>query len=240
MDASTAATQLHGVFQMQHLVVEDVLNYAPGHTAVVEDFTDDDGVVSRVVVAETVAGTFAAPSELGSAHEPVEEAAVKVFEDFFEVVVVAAGRVDMLAAAKLAHEPRFGGEVVAGDIAPVPGAVSPIDGLAVKLGEQDMRDCVENGIGRAFEDVGEANIKFALTQANGVVDGDKRIEANVHGRRRRAGAHLGVGGVEDFGEARGHDELRVAEEQVLSVRVLGLRKYLSHRDLRIDAVFPRT
>jgi len=64
----------------------------------------------------------------------MEEAAIEVVENLFEMVVVAAGGADVFASADLAHEARFGREIVTGDIAAVAGAVGALDGLAVELG----------------------------------------------------------------------------------------------------------
>src|ERR1700720_1254965 len=100
----------------------------------IEDAADDDGIVGRIVVAETAAGMVLAPCKLRAAHESVEKAAVEVVEDFFQMIVVASGGADVLASAHLAHESRLGGNVVAGDIAAITGAVGAIDRLAIKLG----------------------------------------------------------------------------------------------------------
>ena len=63
MHASPTAAQLDWVLQVQHFVVEDVLDDVAGDAWVVEDAADDDGVVGGVVVAEAIAGVVAAPSE---------------------------------------------------------------------------------------------------------------------------------------------------------------------------------
>ena len=107
MDAAAAAAELDGVLQVKHLVVKDVFEDVTRDFRVVKDLADDDGIVGRVIVTETIAGMIAAPCELRSAHESVKEAAVKVVEDFLEMVVVSAGGVDVLAPAKLAQEPRL-------------------------------------------------------------------------------------------------------------------------------------
>ncbi len=198
---------------MQHFVEQDVFDGVAGDAWVVEDTADDYGVVGGVVVAETAAGVVPAPGELRASHESVEEAAVEVVEDFFQMVVVAAGGVNVLASAYLADEPRFGGNIVAGDIAAITGAVDAIDRLAIELGQQDVGDRILHGFGSAFEQVGEADVELSLAEANGVVDGDERIETNIHGRhgrRERAGAEFAIGFVKNFGELWGHVEGRVA------------------------------
>ena len=198
MHAPSTAPQFHWMLQVEHFVEEDVLDYVAGDSGVVEDSADDDGVVGGVVVAEAVAGVVAAPGELGASHQSVEKAAVEVFEKFFEVVMVAAGGVDVLASAELADEARFGGDVVAGDVAAVAGGLGAVDRLAIELGQQDVGDGMEDGVGGAFEQVGEADVELSLAQADGVVDGNERVKADVDGRDGRVGAQVAVGGVEDF------------------------------------------
>ena len=198
---------------MQHLVKQDVFDGVAWDPWVVEDAADDDGVVGGVVVAEAAAGVVLAPGELRASHESVEEAAVEVVENFFQVVMVSAGGADVLASAHLADKPRFGGNVVAGDIAAITGAVDAIDRVAIELGQQDVGDRVLHRFGSAFKQIGEADVELSLAEANGVVDGDERIETNIHerhGRRGRAGAEFAISFVEDFCELGGHVEGRVA------------------------------
>ena len=161
-------------------------------------------------MAEAVARVLAAPGELRAAHESVEEAAVEVIEKFFEMVVVPASRVDVLASAHLAYKARFGGEIVSGDIAAVTRAVRAIDGLAVKLGQQDVRDGVKHGFRRSFKQIGKADVEFRLAKADGVIDRYKRVEAKMHGRCGRARAKLGVGFLKNAQEIGGHVECRVS------------------------------
>src|SRR6266478_5365899 len=225
--ASPTPTQLDRVLQVQHFVVENVLDGVARHARMVEDAADDDGVVRWVVVAETAAGMVPAPGKLRAPHESVEEAAVEVVEDFFQMVVMAAGGVDMLASAHLANEPRFCGNVVAGDIAAITGAVRAIDRLTIELGQQDVGDRMQHGFGSAFEQIGEADVELSLAQADGVVDGDESIETNMHRRRGRAGTKFAIGFVKDFGELWGHVEERVAEAAIGSQPSAFSKTYLS-------------
>ena len=198
---------------MQHLVKQDVFDGVAWDPWVVEDAADDDGVVGGVVVAEAAAGVVLAPGDLRASHESVEEAAVEVVEDFFQMVMVAASRADVLASAHLADEAGFGGNVVTGDIAAITRAEGALDRLAIELGEQDMGDRVQHGFRSAFEQVGEADIKLSLAQPDGVVDGDERIETNVHRRRGRAGTKFAIGFLKDLRQLWGHGEGRVADQQ---------------------------
>ena len=204
MHASPAPSQFDRVLQMQHLVKQNVFDGVARHARMVEDTADHDGVVGRVVMPKAAAGMAPAPGKLRSSHESVEEAEVEVVEKFFQMVVMAAGGADMLASAHLADEPRFGGNVVAGDIAAITGAVRAIDRLAIKLGEQDVGDRVQHGFLSAFEQIGEADVELSLAEADGVIDGDESIETHVHGRRGRAGTEFAIGFVKDFGELWGH------------------------------------
>jgi len=119
----------------------------------VEDAADDDGIVGGVVVAEAAAGLVLAPGELRAPHESMEEAAVEIVEDFFQMIVMAAGRADVLASANLTDEAGFGGDVVAADVAAITCAMSAIDRLAIELGEQNVNDGIENVFGSALKQI---------------------------------------------------------------------------------------
>ena len=79
------------MLQVQHLVIDNVLNSAPRHMGVIEDAAHDDGVVRRIVVAEGAARMVAAPGHLRASHQPVEEAVIQVVEDGVQVVHLTAG-----------------------------------------------------------------------------------------------------------------------------------------------------
>ena len=51
MDAAATGFDADGVLEVEHLVVEKVLDGAARGVGAVEDAADDDGVVSGVVVA---------------------------------------------------------------------------------------------------------------------------------------------------------------------------------------------
>ena len=93
---------------------------------------------------------------------------------------------------------------MAPDVAAIASAESPVNRLAVELGQQDVCDCVEHWVGRALEQVGHTRVEFTITQTDGVVDGYERIKANMHWQHWRARAQFPVGFVEDFGESGGH------------------------------------
>jgi hypothetical protein len=67
MHTAPAGFDANGMLEVQHLVVEEVLNGAARGVGSVEDATDDDSVVRGVIVAEHAAGVVSGPSEGGAA-----------------------------------------------------------------------------------------------------------------------------------------------------------------------------
>jgi len=61
MHAAAAASELDRMLEVQHLVINDVIHDIAGNMRVIESAADDDGIVSRVVVAEPVSGLDRAP-----------------------------------------------------------------------------------------------------------------------------------------------------------------------------------
>src|SRR6266404_7447218 len=114
------------MLQVEHFVKHNVLNHKARHARMVEDAADHDGVVGGVVVAEAVAGVVAAPGELGATHQAVEEAAVQVFKDFFQMILMTGGGLDLLSSADLADEARLSGDVMAGYVAAITRALDAI------------------------------------------------------------------------------------------------------------------
>src|SRR5256885_13980056 len=92
------------MLQMQHFMEHDVFDHKPWNPGMIENAADHDGVVRWVIVAETVAGVSAAPGELWTPHQPVEEAAVSGFEEFFPMGVVGGGGGGFLSSAGVAGQ----------------------------------------------------------------------------------------------------------------------------------------
>jgi hypothetical protein len=170
VDAAAAGPDADGMFEVKHLVVEEVLNGAARGVGTIEDAADDDGVVCGVVVAEHATGVVGAPGECGAAEEAVEETGVEGLEDFVEIVVVAGGRGDAFAAAGLADVLGLFGDGLGGDVAAVAVGVDAGDGFLVELGEKDVGDGVVDGFGGVLEDVGESDVQAAFAEADGGVE----------------------------------------------------------------------
>src|ERR1700726_2823952 len=119
--APAAAPQSHRVLQVEHLVIDDVLDRGARNTGMVEDAANDNRIVRGIVVAEAVAGPVAAPGHLWAGHQAMEKSRVEVFEYGFQVVTAALGRVEMLPSAHLAHQVRLPADVMAGNVTAIAG-----------------------------------------------------------------------------------------------------------------------
>jgi hypothetical protein len=134
VDAAAAGFDADGMFEVEHLVVEEVFDGAARSVGAIEDARDDDGVVGRVVVAEHAAGVMGAPGERGAAEEAVEETGIEGLEDLVEIVVMAGGGGEALASAGLADVLGLFGDGLGGDVAAVAIGVDAGYGLFVELG----------------------------------------------------------------------------------------------------------
>src|SRR4029077_19064949 len=129
VDAAAAAVQLDGVPEVEHLVVDDVLDGVAGNGWVVEDAADDNRVVGGVVVAKEVAGAALAPAHARAGHETAEQTEVQIFEDGIEIIDFTLRRCDAFAAAHLTDEMGLLANVVAVDVFLVAGCMGTLDGL---------------------------------------------------------------------------------------------------------------
>jgi hypothetical protein len=205
VDAAAAGFDADGMLEVEHLVVEEVLDGAAWGVRAVEDAGDDDGVVGGVVVAEHATSVVGAPCKRGTAEEAVEEAGVEGFEDFVEIVVVAGRSGEALASAGLADVFGLAGDSFGGDVAAVAVGVRGGDGFLIELGEEDVRDGVVDGLGSGLKQVGETDVQATFAQADGGVEGGEAAEANVEWRNGGAGPDLAVLFFEDRDERGGSE-----------------------------------
>ena len=54
MNAAAAAVQLYWMLQVQHFVIDEVLNHVMGHVRAIEDTADNDGVVRGIIMTEAL------------------------------------------------------------------------------------------------------------------------------------------------------------------------------------------
>src|SRR5512146_2717326 len=99
------------MFQVQHLVIDEVFDGVFRDARMIENLADDDRVVRGVVVAEEIARVHTAPRHLRAREQAVEESQVEVVKDGFEVVGMSLGAYDAFAAAHLPYEMRFAREI---------------------------------------------------------------------------------------------------------------------------------
>jgi hypothetical protein len=144
-----------------------------------------------------------APGEGGAAEEAVEETGVEGFEDFVEVVVVAGGGGEALAAAGLADVLGLFGDGLGGDVAAVAVGVGAGDWFFVEFGQEDVGDGVVDGVGCGLEEVGEADVEAAFAEADGGVEGGEAAEADVERGDGGSGAEFAVLVLEDGDEGGG-------------------------------------
>jgi hypothetical protein len=140
----------------------------------------------------------------------VEETGVEGLEDLVEIVVVADGGGEALAAAGLADVLGLAGDGFGGDVAAVTVGVGGGDGLLVELGEEDVGDGVVDGVGGGLEQVGETDVEAAFAEADGGVERGEAAEADVERGNGGAGAEVAVLLLEDGDEGCGGGGFRDA------------------------------
>ena len=184
---------------MQHLVVDEIFHRITRHLRTIKDPADDDRIVRRIVVSQAVAGMIAAPGHLRPRHQPVEEARIKIIKYLLEMIISAGGTMDALASPHLANQVHLTGHGVTPRKFAKAGRVKAVNFFTVQFGNQDVQDGMKHRLRRSFEQVGEANQQFSVTQADGIVQVGEREEPNLKFRQRRSRAELSVGLFEDVG-----------------------------------------
>ena len=204
VDTATEAVHFYGMLEVQHLVVEQVFDGVTRAGGAVEDAADDDGVVGGVVVAERTFGVVLAPGKLGAAEQSAEEAEIQRVEDFIEMVEAALGTEVAFGAAGVADELGLSRDGRRRREAFVAGVVGGVDVFLVQLGEEDVSDGVDDGFGRAFKQVGEADEDLAFTQADGGIERSEPAEPDRDGRHGSARTECAVFLLKYWGEIGGH------------------------------------
>ena len=185
VDLSAEASHADGMLEVEHLMVEQILDGIARAGGAVEDAADDDGVVGGIVVAERSFGYALAPGEVGPAQQSVEEAEVERLKDLVEVVVVPFGTGVEFAAAGGADALDLLGHVGRGGKALVAGIVGGVDGFAIDLGHQNVQDGTDDRLRSSFEQVREADLERTLAQPDGGVERGETAEAQSQRREGR-------------------------------------------------------
>src|ERR1700689_3586519 len=95
----------------------------------------------------------------------------------------------------------------------ITGRVAAIDRLSVHLGPQNVGDRPHHRVGRPFQQIGKPYQKFALAQANGVVNICEGKKLDPQLRRNSSGPQLPVFLIKDFEQSLTHSEARLARRR---------------------------
>ena len=210
MYAAAAPPHFHGMLQMQHLVKQNVLDRITRHPRMIKNAADDNRIVRRIVMPQTAARLFSAPGELRAPHQAMKKSPVQIVENFFQMIMISARRMNVLASSHLPDEPGLRRNVMARDIAAITRALCPINWLAIELREQYVGDRMQYRFRSAFQQIGEPRIDLSLPQSNRIVNRNKRIEAKMHRRGRRARPQFAINFMKNFAQLLRHVEGRVA------------------------------
>ena len=92
-------------------------------------------------------------------------------------------------------------------MAAVPVGMAGGDGLLIELGQQNVRNSVVNGLGRGFEQVGEADEEAAFAKPDGGVERGKAAEANINWGDGGARTKIAILVLKDGNQGRRRDGL---------------------------------
>src|ERR1700743_2430719 len=96
------ASQFNWMSQVQHFVIDQIVNGILRHAWAVKDTAYDNRVVCGIIMAKAAQRLAAAPGHLRSRHEAVEEAKIQVVKNLVKVVILAFGAFNVFASANLA------------------------------------------------------------------------------------------------------------------------------------------
>ena len=204
MHQAPAAAQLDWMPQVQHFMIDEILNGIERNARGIEDAADDDGVMRGIIVAQATESLVAAPGHLRSSHQAVEEAKIQVVKNLVEIIVLALGTLNALASAQLADELRLLRHGVTAGVFAVTRSVGSVNGLAMELGDEDVQDGIKHWLGRAFKKIREADENASLAQADGAVDVGEAIETDFKFRQRSARTQIAICLLKNLGESGGH------------------------------------
>src|SRR5271165_2932563 len=186
MHAASSVLSSHRMLEVEHLVIHQVFDGEARSISAIEDPAYHDGVVRGVVVAQKPLRCVLAPGQLRPAQQSMEEADVDGLKNFVEIVMLALCCRDALASARLPDALALADDGFARRKSPVAVGTRRINGLAVKLGDEDVGDGPQHWLRRALENVGEIHLDAAFAQADGGVEAGEMVEANIERRHRRA------------------------------------------------------
>lgn len=156
MYAAAAAIQSDGMFQVQHLMINEILNSAFWHVRAIKHTADYDRVVCRIVVSQALPRRVPAPRHQRAGKQPVKKAAIEVLKDLFQIVVTPMRRQQQFSSALLAHEMGLRRDIAPSKVLPISHGMSGFNFFAVKLRQQNVSDGMEYIPRRTRQQVGDA------------------------------------------------------------------------------------
>jgi len=204
MHEATTAAELDWMPQVQHLMIDEILDCIERDARGIENAADDDGIVRGIIVAQAAECLVAAPGHLRPSHQAVKEAEIQIVKNLVEIIVPAFGALNALASAQLADELRLLRHGVSAGIFAVTRGMGCINRLAVELGDENVQDGIKHRFRRAFKKIREADEDASLAQADGAIDVGEAIETYFKLRQRRARAEIAICLFKDLGESGGH------------------------------------
>lgn len=213
MHQPPAAAQLYRMPQVQHFVIDEILDRIERHAGAVKNAAHDDGIVRGVVMSQTAQRVAAAPCHLRARHQAMKEAQVQVVKNLVKVVILSLWALNAFAPAHLADQMCLGCHGLAAGKFAITRCMGRIDRLAMKLGDQNMQDGVKHGFWRAFQKIGKADKDPSLAKPYGVIDVGKTIEADLKFRYGRTWTQITICLLKNLGE-RIHLDSEVAAANV--------------------------
>ncbi len=132
------------MLEVQHLVVNDVLQRVAWYSRMIEDSADHDRVVGGIVMGQSAARANLAPGHLRARQQSVKEPQVEFVEDMFQVIEDSTRRLNPLTSAHLPYQMGLGANVLAGHVAAKATGMRRLDRLPVNLGQKNMCDCFDD------------------------------------------------------------------------------------------------
>ena len=132
----------------------------------------------------------ATPSQLGTRHKPIEKPGIQFLENMLEIMVSAGRPRNEFAPANLPDQVHLTAHIPAIQVQPVAMRIPAWNRPAKQLAQQNVRECLHNRGGSAFEQIRDTHAHPRLRQANEAIRVGKGAE--FHANLGRFGSRLQV------------------------------------------------
>jgi hypothetical protein len=192
MDTPAKPAHLHRVLEVKHFVIQQVLDRVTRTRGAIEYPAHHDRVVGGIVMAEGASRQVLTPGEFWPSQKTAEEPEVECVEDFLKIEEAAVRAREAFGPPGVAYQFRLACNGSARRKPLESQALRGLDWLAVKLGQQDMSNGVQDAFWGTFEKVGKADQNAAFPKPNCGVEGSEAAEPNDNGRHGRPGTNRAV------------------------------------------------